>query len=154
MPSATSHHEVVRLEPGDDPRGRLEALQRERGWQAASVVSAVGSLTVAAIRYADREETTLLRGPLEVTSLSGTLGPDGPHLHLSVADGRGRTRGGHLSAGSAVYTTLELVVLVLDDVTFHREPDPVTTWRELVPRRSRTPGGRDTTVPLEPQEQP
>ncbi len=132
--STASHHEMVRLEPGDDPRARLEALQAEHGWPGASIVSAVGSLTEASIRFADRPEASRVRGPLEVVSLSGTLGPDGAHLHVAVADGRGRTRGGHLALGSAVYTTLELVVLVLDDVTLAREVDPATTYRELVPR--------------------
>lgn len=43
VPSTQSHHEVVRLEPGDDPRARLEALQAERGGSGASVVAAVGA---------------------------------------------------------------------------------------------------------------
>jgi hypothetical protein len=133
--SEATHHEVVRLEPGDDPRARLEALQAEHGWPGASVVSAVGSLTEASLRFADQERATRIRGPLEVVALSGTLGPDGAHLHLSVADGRGRTRGGHLALGSEVYTTLELVLLVLDDVALPREVDPTTTYRELAPRR-------------------
>ncbi|MCB9683656.1 MAG: DNA-binding protein [Alphaproteobacteria bacterium] len=134
--STASHHEVVRLEPGEDPRARLEALQSERGWTGASIVSAVGSLTEASLRYADEPDETHVRGPLEVVSLSGTLGPDGPHLHLSVSDRRGRTRGGHLGHGSTVYTTLELVILVLDDVTLARETDPATTWEELAPRHT------------------
>ncbi|MEZ4321665.1 MAG: DNA-binding protein [Myxococcota bacterium] len=136
VPSTASHHEVVRLEPGDDPRARLEALQAEHGWTGAAIVSAVGSLTEASIRYANEPDETRLRGPLEVVSLSGTLGPDGPHLHVAVSDARGRTRGGHLGHGSKVYTTLELVVLVFEDVTLARETDPATTWEELAPRRT------------------
>jgi predicted DNA-binding protein with PD1-like motif len=132
--SAQSHVEVVRLEPGDDPRQRLDALRQERAWKGAAVVAAVGSLRHASIRYADQPREATVRGPLEVVSLSGTLGPDGPHLHLTVADKRGRTRGGHLALGSEVYTTLELVILVLDDVELAREVDPITTYRELVPR--------------------
>lgn len=81
-----------------------------------------------------------MKGPLEVVALSGTLGPEGPHLHLSVADGRGRMRGGHLATGSRVYTPLELVLLVFDDLTFTRPVDPATTYGELVPARSRPSG--------------
>jgi hypothetical protein len=125
---------VVRLEPGEDPRARLEALAAENAWRGAAVVSAVGSLTEARLRYADREKVRRLRGPLEVVSLSGTLGPDGVHLHAAVANGRGRVRGGHLGHGSAVYTTLEVVLRVLDDVTLRREVDPATGYRELAPR--------------------
>lgn len=131
--SERSHHEVVRLVPGEDPRARLVALQQERGWSGASVVSAVGSLTEASIRYADQPNATRLKGPLEVVALSGTLGPDGPHLHIGVTDGKGRMRGGHLALGSKVYTTLEVVLAVFDDVTLRREVDPRTTYRELAP---------------------
>lgn len=133
VPSVRSHHEVVRLEPGDDPRARLEALQEEHGWPGAAVVAAVGSLTEAHIRFADQPEAKRVKGPLEVVSLSGTLGPDGPHLHLSVSDRKGRTRGGHLAVGSSVYTTLELVILVFDDVRLTRPVDPVTGYGELLP---------------------
>ena len=102
-------------------------------WPGAAVVSAVGSLTEAHIRFADQQVAKRVKGPLEVVSLSGTLGPDGPHLHLSVSDHKGRTRGGHLAKGSSVYTTLELVILVFDDVTMTRPVDPVTGYGELLP---------------------
>lgn len=124
---------TLRLRPGDDLRATLEAETAARGWPAAAVVTAVGSLTHASLRLADAEVSTRVRGPLEVVSLVGTLGPDGVHLHVSVADRRGRVTGGHLTAGSEVYTTVELVIAVLPDQHFVRVVDPATGYRELAP---------------------
>lgn len=96
------------------------------------MVSCAGSLRVAAIRFADQKDITALTGPFEIVSLSGTLSPDGSHLHISIADSSGKTVGGHLGAGSSVYTTAEIVVADLKGSRFHREIDPATTFRELV----------------------
>lgn len=135
--STASHHVVVRLRPGQDLRQELWRVVEAQGLEAACVVTCVGSLTKVALRFADQKEPTTLEGKFEVVSLVGTLEKGGGHLHLSVSDGQGRTLGGHLAEGSAVYTTAEVVLLALDDVRFRREPDPVTTYRELVvePRR-------------------
>jgi predicted DNA-binding protein with PD1-like motif len=59
-------------------------------------------------------------------ALSGTLSPDGPHLHIAVADAAGRTLGGHLGVGSIVHTTAEIVVVELRGVDFSRQPDRET----------------------------
>jgi hypothetical protein len=93
--------EVLRLLPGEDLRGALEAVFRgirARGVEAACVVSAVGSLSQAVLRYADAPEGTTLAGPLELMSLSGTLSRDGPHLHAMVADAQGQVRRGSCDA--------------------------------------------------------
>ena len=129
--SRRAHHVVVRLRPGQDLKQELLRVVEARGLSAVAVVTCVGSLTEAALRFADAEEYTTLAGPLEIVSLVGTLGPDGAHVHLSVADGAGRVIGGHLGSGSRVYTTAELVLVSLDDVTFRRDVDPETTYREL-----------------------
>jgi len=128
---------ALRLEPGDDLRLALEAATREHALGAACVATCVGSLTRAALRLAGASASTTLSGPLEIVALVGTLSPDGPHLHLAVADAAGRVYGGHLLPGSIVHTTAELVLLALDDVAFARVLDPRTGWKELVLR----PGG-------------
>jgi predicted DNA-binding protein with PD1-like motif len=127
---------AVRLHPGDDLRLSLEALAKEKHLHAGYVVTCVGSLRKAAIRFADRKETEMVEGPLEIVSLVGTLSPDGPHLHISVSDGNGKTIGGHLSEGSLVYTTAEIVVADIAGVGFAREVDPATTFKELVVREA------------------
>ncbi|MFN9055893.1 MAG: PCC domain-containing protein, partial [Cyanobacteriota bacterium] len=68
---------------------------------------------------------------LEILSLSGTISPDGAHLHISVAGSSGAVIGGHLGAGSLVRTTAELVIGLLPDWRFSRELDPATGYPEL-----------------------
>lgn len=121
----------IRLTPGFDVKAELDRLVREEGWKAACVVSAVGSLTVVPVRFANAEEPEWLRGHFEIVSLSGTLSPDGSHLHISVADGAGKMTGGHLMAGSEVYTTAEIVIGVLEEWEFSRELDERTGYEEL-----------------------
>ena len=105
---------------------------RERGLEAAAVASCAGSLTRATVRFADRPEGTVLEGKREIVSLSGTLSASGgAHLHVALSDGEGRTLGGHLLDGSAVYTTAEVVLVELEDVRFERKQDAATGYPEL-----------------------
>ncbi len=107
----------LRLRPGADLRQALEAWMAEQQEQAGCVISAVGSLSVAQLRLAGAAEATAIHGELEILSLSGTLSPDGVHLHIAVAGSSGAVIGGHLGAGSLVRTTAEL--------------DPATGYPEL-----------------------
>ena len=124
---------VLRLLPGEDVRATLTTWCADMGIEAAVVVSAVGSLSVAHLRYGGRSEGSLVTGDLEVCSLSGTLSKHGPHLHLSVADGDGRMSGGHLLSGSLVRTTLELAVQEIGGVRLLRRHDDRTGYEELFP---------------------
>jgi predicted DNA-binding protein with PD1-like motif len=121
----------LRLQPGADLRQALEAWMGEQQEQAGCVISAVGSLSVAQLRFAGAAEATAIHGELEILSLSGTLSPDGAHLHISVAGSSGAVIGGHLGAGSLVRTTAELVIGLLPDWRFSRELDPATGYPEL-----------------------
>lgn len=131
--------EVLRLVPGDDLRASLEAAflgwRQAHGMQAACVVSAVGSLSRAVLRYADKPAGSELLEPLELIFLSGTLSADGAHLHASVANGHGEVRGGHVMPGCIVRTTAEVVVGLLPGWEFRREVDEGTGFRELVVKR-------------------
>ncbi len=75
--------------------------------------------------------------PMEIVSLAGTLGPDGPHVHISLARRDGACIGGHLVRGCIVHTTVELVIGELPEVEFRRPLDPATGYDELSvePRR-------------------
>jgi predicted DNA-binding protein with PD1-like motif len=72
--------------------------------------------------------------PMEIVSLTGTLGPDGPHVHISLAGPDGACIGGHLVPGCIVHTTAELVVGELSDLEFRRLPDAATGYSELAVR--------------------
>lgn len=121
----------IRLGPGLDLKLELDRLAAVTPWKAACLLSAVGSLTEIRLRYANQPDVMLLTGHYEILSLSGTVCPDGSHLHLTVADHEGRILGGHLKEGSLVYTTAELVVGVLEDWAFSRVTDPATGFPEL-----------------------
>ena len=121
----------LRLQPGDDLRQALESWMGEQQEQAGCVISAIGSLSVAELRFAGAAAATTIRGDLEILSLSGTLSADGAHLHIAVANSKGAVIGGHLCAGSQVRTTAELVIGLLPEWQFRRERDPATGYAEL-----------------------
>jgi predicted DNA-binding protein with PD1-like motif len=124
---------AIRLRPGDDLRRGIEALVGERDLPSACVLSCAGSLTRASLRFAGRPSSSLLDGPWEIVSLSGTLSSGaGSHLHLAVSDAEGRVVGGHLQEGSEVRTTAEVVLGILPDTRFARVHDPRTGCAELV----------------------
>ncbi len=116
-------------------------MTRELSLGAGCVLTCVGSLDQARLRMpgaaGEPESFRTFEGPLEIVSLTGTLGPDGPHLHISLAGRDGACVGGHLVRGCIVHTTAELVIGDLPDVAFHRAPDAATGYGELTvtPRR-------------------
>jgi predicted DNA-binding protein with PD1-like motif len=124
---------VLRLLPGEDVRRSIEDWCTEGSIEAACVVSAVGSVTHAHLRYGGRGEGTMTIGDLEVVALSGTLSRNGCHLHLAVSDATGVTTGGHLLNGTLVRTTLELVVQEIGGLRFLRRHDERTGYDELYP---------------------
>ncbi|MCH7228808.1 PPC domain-containing DNA-binding protein [Haloferula sp. A504] len=127
----------LRLPPGADLKAALDALVIEKGWSAAVVLTGIGSLDLATIRFADRDVATPISGPLEILSLGGTLSAGGSHLHIAVSDGDGRVVGGHLKEGATVRTTAEIVMGILPGWEFCREMDPATGYLELSVNRSR-----------------
>ncbi len=130
-PSALKTH-ALRLKPGDDLRQQLTAFVRAQHIQAGTMLTCVGSLTVATLRLANQEGAAVYKGHFEIVSLVGTLSVNGSHLHLAVADSTGRTIGGHLLDGCRVYTTAEIVLGELPQLDFRREKDDTFGYQELV----------------------
>ncbi|MFT4066016.1 PPC domain-containing DNA-binding protein [Paraburkholderia sp.] len=124
----------LRLSPGDDVRTAIEDILRQRKLQAAFVVQGIGSLDVAALRFAGAETPTEIRGDLEILTLAGSVSPAGAHLHMSIADARGQVFGGHVARGCTVRTTAELLLVSLAGYVFARELDAKTGFLELVIR--------------------
>lgn len=124
---------VKRLQPDKDVYTELKALVDEYKIQAAVILSLVGSLKEATLRYANQEKGTTIAGPLEIVSATGTLGISGLHVHASVADKNGQTYGGHLLKGNLVYTTCEIVLHDFsNEWKFERVLDVTTGYPELV----------------------
>lgn len=130
---------ALRLSPGADLRQALEDCLAGQDQSAAFVVSGIGSLGEARIRYAGEATEAGIAGPLEIIGLAGSISPDGAHLHMSVATASGQVLGGHVGYGNRVRTTAEILLVFLPEWQLSREHDAQTGYRELVVRM----GGKD-----------
>lgn len=151
-PYSTLKTYVLRLRPGDDLRQQLTAFVQANYILAGTMLTCVGSLTVATLRLANQENSTVYRGHFEIVSLVGTLSANGSHLHLAVADSTGRTIGGHLLDGCCVYTTVEIVLGELPALDFRRETDSTFGYLELVVRL--VPASASTNPPAKKSKRP
>jgi uncharacterized protein len=122
----------LRILPGTDLRRSLETAA---GTRAAFVISGIGSLSNASLRFAGKDEPELLEGDLEILTLAGSISAQGSHLHMSIASAQGQVMGGHVSYGCIVRTTAEVLVLLLPEWSLTREHDPATGFAELVVQR-------------------
>lgn len=123
---------AFRLSPGDDLKSELVTLANENQLRAAAVISAVGSLSQVSLRFANQSEPKKFEGKHEIVSLVGTLSQDGIHLHMSVANSNGGTVGGHVTDGSIVYATAEIVIVEMGEMVFAREQCPKSKFNELI----------------------
>ena len=126
---------AVRLTPGADLKAELERLTRALGLRAGCILACAGSLSAARLRMpgaAGAPDAFLsLEEPTEIVSLTGTLSPEGLHVHVALSRRDGACVGGHLVRGCVVHTTAELVIGELPDVVFRRVPDAATGYAEL-----------------------
>jgi predicted DNA-binding protein with PD1-like motif len=101
---------ALRLLPGADLLDALKAYVAARDLDAVVIISAVGSLGRATLRYAAAESATIIERPQEIVALSGTVTRDAAHVHGAVSDAFGAVTGGHLLAGCEVRQGVELVL--------------------------------------------
>ena len=128
----------IRLTPGQDLRTALEAAVLSLNCPAAFVLSGIGSLSTAGLRFSGSAQPERLTGEMEILSLSGTVAFDGinssSHLHMAISTATGQVIGGHVAAGCIVRTTAEVLLALLPEWEFAREPDTLTGYDELVVR--------------------
>ena len=129
----------VRLSPGQDLRAALEAAVLAQNCRAAFVLSGIGSLSAAGIRRAGAAQPTRLTGSMEILTLSGTVAvaddrKTSSHMHMAISTAMGQVLGGHVAPGCIVLTTAEVLLALLPDWQFSREPDAQTGYDELVVR--------------------
>ena len=122
---------ATRLLPNTDLKKEIFTFFKSKNISAGVILSSVGSLKMAHLRFADAKIAATLTGPFEILSLNGTLSNDGIHLHICISDLNGKTFGGHLLGGCIIHTTCELVIGELLNTTFTRELDPATNYQEL-----------------------
>ena len=122
---------TFRLKPGQDLFNEIEAVVAKQNIEAGCVLSAVGSLTHAIIRLANRDYYSEYDGHFEIVSITGTVSVHGSHLHISISDEDGKTIGGHLVPGCKIYTTAEMVLGIFEDVVYKREYTEDSGYEEL-----------------------
>lgn len=123
---------ALRLQPNQDLKIAIKNYVRENQIKAGVILSCVGSLNCATLRMADENISKVFDGKFEIVSLVGTLSPDGCHLHVSLSDKDGNVVGGHLNEGCIIYTTAEIVIGEIENLSFSRAIDEDTGFKELV----------------------
>jgi predicted DNA-binding protein with PD1-like motif len=121
----------LRLRPGQDLKVELDQLVEEHQIEAACILTCVGSLTTAALRFANQETVARLDGHFEIVSLTGVMSRHGSHYHIAIADEKGTSYGAHLLDGCKIYTTAEIIIGIITDCSFQRTFDPQTGYPEL-----------------------
>ena len=124
-------YKCFRLTKGMDLKGEIEKYTIDNK-VSGTIISSVGCLTSLVIRLADGESILKKDGNFEIVSVTGTLSPDGVHIHISVSDEFGNTIGGHLKDGCIVNTTAEVCLVLFDNIKFSRTFDESTRYDELV----------------------
>jgi uncharacterized protein len=122
---------ALRLKPDRDLKQDLVEFVRLNNIQSGYILTAVGSLKQANIRFAGRSETTFFQEKFEIVSLVGTLSLAGIHLHIALANRDGKMIGGHLDNGCLIYTTAEIVIGESENFIFTRELNAETGFKEL-----------------------
>ena len=129
---------TFRLKPGQDLKREIEHFVRANNIQSGFIITCVAGLKQATLRMAgakpDKQDVRTFDGPLEVTSLVGTVSVNGCHLHITVSDKEGAAFGGHLKENTIVHPTAEIVIGEDEDVVYSRELDNDTDFTELVIR--------------------
>ncbi len=123
---------LFRLKPGEDLFLGMEQFIARNDIRVAAIMTCVGSLSKAMIRFADQRIATPLEGSFEIVSLVGVLTDDGSHIHISLSDQNGHVIGGHLKPGAIVHTTAEVALMPIMDIRVTREHCPLSGYRELV----------------------
>jgi predicted DNA-binding protein with PD1-like motif len=121
----------LRLNPGQDLKVELDRLMDKLQIEAACILTCVGSLTTAVLRFANQQDSARLDGHFEIVSLTGVMSRHGSHYHIAIADEQGTAYGAHLLDGCKVYTTAEIVIGMIPNCSFMREFDPQTGYPEL-----------------------
>ena len=133
LPSSTGHQILAgRIKPGRDLKLTLLDIVQSHQLSAGWMVSCVGSLKNARLRMAGGIDILEREGPFEILSLSGTLGLERLHLHMTLSDNEGRCLGGHLLDGCKIFTTCEVVLGLSSEIAFTRVQDADTGYGELM----------------------
>lgn len=122
---------AIRLKPKEDLKQSLKNFAIQKNIQAGFILTAIGSLQQATIRFANQQASIVLTEKFEILSLNGIIATTGLHLHIAISDKQGKIIGGHLDNGCIIYTTAEIVIGISEEHTFLRTVDTETGYQEL-----------------------
>lgn len=156
------------MEPGEDLLTSIKKIARENEFSCSTVISCCGSIEKARIRVPNgrplnvspgikrkklvfdgtdesiREEMTAydvyeIDGPLEITSMGGSISKNGDfaHLHVTLVNGACQVFAGHLLEGNPVYTTVELNIASYPNLEIVRDYDKRSKHTEIVVREKK-----------------
>lgn len=123
---------VLKLMPGDDFILQLDRYCKKYEIEAAYIGTVVGSLQKVSFRKGYNQVLSVMDGPFEVVSCVGTLSRNGMHIHLSVSDNEFKVHGGHVLKGCTVQSTLEVVIIELENHQLSRTKGEFTDFKELI----------------------
>ncbi|GAX45121.1 UDP-N-acetylglucosamine pyrophosphorylase [Tolypothrix sp. NIES-4075] len=121
----------LRLKPDQDLKQSLKNFANQENIKAGFILSAIGSLKQAKIRFANQSDSILLTDKFEILSLNGTIATSGVHLHIAISDKQGKIIGGHLDNECIIYTTGEIIIGTTEQFIFNRTIDEQTGYKEL-----------------------
>ncbi len=121
----------LRLKPDQDLRQSLKNFANQENIKAGFILSAIGSLKQAKIRFANQSNSILLTDKFEIISLNGIIATSGVHLHIAISDKQGKIIGGHLDNECIIYTTAEIIIGTTEEFIFNRTIDEQTGYKEL-----------------------
>lgn len=127
---------AFRIKDGEDLYQAIKQFIKSHNIKASFIIGGAAGLKTLQIRLpATPENRPVLQKTkrYEVVSISGAVSVDHMHIHISVANEAGSVFGGHLMRdGNTVRNTAEIGILETDDVSFSREMNETTGWKELV----------------------
>ena len=116
---------VFRLKQGEDLLNSIKEYVNEKKIKAGFIMSCVGSLQEINIRLANAKKFLVKKEHFEIVSLVGCVSCNNRfHLHISISDEEGNTKGGHLKDKNIVYTTAEIVIGELPELNFSKVNNP------------------------------
>ena len=111
---------IFKLETGTDLLISLHEMAKKEN-KAGYILSAVGNLSKARIRCPGKKQSTLIKNPLEIISLNGTIDPKRCHLHISFSDGNCNDWAGHLKEGTIILKDADMLIGFLDKNLINKE---------------------------------
>lgn len=142
---------AIRLKPGTDVLKGLEEICKEKQIKNGLILSAIGSLNGVnfcnPVELPEKKagygygEILHLTGPIELTNATGLICHNRSdeinlHVHISLSDRHGNAHGGHLTEGTKVLLTVDMIIGEIEGLVMGREFDKDLEVPIFAPRQN------------------